>query len=69
MMGLTGSQKQKTISQAFAVGKYEVTFAEWDACVAVVGCARYRPDDQGWGRGRQPVVNVNWNDAKKYVRW
>lgn len=69
MMGMPGSQKQKTISQAFALGKYEVTFAEWDACVAAGGCARYRPDDQGWGRGRQPVVNVNWNDAKKYVRW
>lgn len=69
MMGAPGSQKQKTISDAFAVGKYEVTFAEWDACVAGGGCAKYRPNDQGWGRGRQPVVNVNWNDAKKYVRW
>jgi len=69
MMGIPGSQKQQTISQAFAVGKYEVTFAEWDACVAGGGCARYRPDDQGWGRGRQPVVNVSWNDAQKYVRW
>ncbi|MDO8463962.1 MAG: TolC family outer membrane protein [Gallionella sp.] len=69
MMSLSGAQKQKTISQVFAVGKYEVTFAEWGACVAAGGCARYRPDDQGWGRGRQPVVNVNWNDAKKYVRW
>ena len=69
MMGIPSSQKQKTISEPFAVGKYEVTFAEWDACVAAGGCARYRPDDQGWGRGRQPVVNINWNDAKKYVRW
>lgn len=69
MMGIPGSQKQQIISQAFAVGKYEVTFAEWDACAADGGCARYRPDDQGWGRGRQPVVNVNWNDTQKYVRW
>jgi formylglycine-generating enzyme required for sulfatase activity len=69
MMGISGSQKQQTISQVFAVGKYEVTFAEWDACVAAGGCGRYRPDDQGWGRGLQPVINVSWSDAKKYVRW
>lgn len=69
MMGVPGSQKQQTIGQVFAVGKYEVTFAEWDACVAEGGCGRYRPDDQGWGRERQPVVNVSWNDAKQYVQW
>jgi formylglycine-generating enzyme required for sulfatase activity len=69
MSGIAGSQRQQTIGQVFAVGKYEVTFAEWDACVADGGCAGYRPDDQGWGRGRQPVINVSWNDAKQYVRW
>lgn len=69
MMGVPGSQQRRTISQAFAVGKYEVTFAEWDACVAGGGCGKYRPDDQGWGRGRQPVINVSWEDAKQYVRW
>lgn len=69
MAGIAGSQQKKTISQAFAIGKYEVTFAEWDACVADGGCAGYRPDDQGWGRGRQPVINVSWDDARQYVRW
>lgn len=69
MMGVPGSQHQKSISQIFAVGKYEVTFAEWDACTADGGCARYQPDDQGWGRGRQPVINVSWSDAGKYVQW
>ncbi|MDD5300678.1 MAG: formylglycine-generating enzyme family protein [Gallionella sp.] len=69
MMGVPGSQQQRTISQVFAVGKYEVTFAEWDACAAAGGCGKYRPDDQGWGRGRQPVINVSWNDARRYVRW
>ena len=52
----------------FAVGVYEVTFGEWDACVVGGGCGGYRPDDEGWGRGRRPVVNVSWNDAKAYVR-
>ena len=53
----------------FAVGVYEVTFGEWDACVAGGGCGGYRPDDEGWGRGNRPVINVNWDDAKAYVRW
>ncbi len=47
-----------TIDYPFAVGKYEVTFAEWDACVAGGGCS-HRPDDEGWGRGTRPVVNVS----------
>ncbi len=58
---------QVTIPQAFAVGKYEVTFAEWDACVSGGGCG-HRPED-AWGRGRHPVMRVSWNDAQSYVRW
>ena len=55
--------------RSFAVGVYEVTFAEWDACVSDGGCGGYRPDDEGWGRGKRPVVNVSWDDAQAYVRW
>lgn len=58
-----------TIGRAFAVGRLEVTFAEWDTCVAGGGCNGYRPKDEGWGRGRQPVINVSWTDAKAYVAW
>lgn len=58
-----------TVYENFAVGKFEVTFAEWDACVAADGCARYRPKDAGWGRGNRPVINVSWNDARAYVAW
>ena len=57
------------IPTAFAVGKYEVTFEEWDACVSSGGCRAYRPADEGWGRGRRPVINVSWDDAKSYVEW
>lgn len=53
---------------AFELGKYEVTFAEWDACVDAGGCRR-RPDDQGWGRGDRPVINVDWHDARQYTAW
>jgi formylglycine-generating enzyme required for sulfatase activity len=59
-----------TIPQAFAVGKYEVTFAEWEACVAGGGCLSNKsPNDRGWGKGRRPVINVSWSDAKEYVSW
>ena len=58
-----------TIGSPFAVGVYEVTFAEWEACVRAEGCEGYRPDDEGWGRGRRPVMNVNWKDAQAYVAW
>ena len=58
-----------TIERPFAVGVYEVTFAEWDACVSAGGCGGSRPSGRGWGRGKRPVLNVSWNDAKAYVRW
>ena len=57
-----------TIPAAFAVGKHEVTFDEWDACVGAGGCS-HKPKDMGWGRGRRPVVNVGWNDAQEYMAW
>jgi formylglycine-generating enzyme required for sulfatase activity len=59
-----------TIPQPFAAGKYEVTFAEWEACVAGGGCLSNKsPGDAGWGKGRRPAINVSWNDAKEYVSW
>ncbi|MBL8424301.1 MAG: formylglycine-generating enzyme family protein [Candidatus Accumulibacter phosphatis] len=63
-----GPQHEVTMAQAFVVGRYEVSFAEWDACVAAGGC-RHRPNDEGWGRSRRPVVNVSWEDARTYVAW
>ena len=57
------------IAEPFAVGIFEVTFREWDACVSGGGCKGYRPDDDGWGRGDRPVINVSWEDAQAYVRW
>ena len=58
-----------TIREPFAVGVYEVTFAEWDACVAAGACGGERPDDRGWGRGRRPVINVLWWHAQQFVMW
>ena len=64
-----GLQHTVTFTRNFAVGRFELTFAEWDACVADGGCQGYKPDSQGWGRGRQPAINVSWDDAKAYVAW
>jgi formylglycine-generating enzyme required for sulfatase activity len=58
-----------TIAQSFAVGQFAVTFDQWDACVAEGGCNGHKPEDQGWGRGNRPVVNVNWDDARTYAEW
>jgi len=58
-----------SIAKTIAVGKYSVTFEEWDACVAGGGCGGYKPAESPWGRGRMPVANVNWQDAKNYTQW
>ena len=62
-------QHEVRIGKPFAVGRFSVTFAEWDACVAGGGCGGYRPSDSGWGRGDRPVINVSWDDARAYVKW
>ena len=61
-------QHQVTIAHPFAVSIYEVTFTEWDTCVRVGDCS---PDvnSGSWGRGKQPVINVTWNNAEQYTRW
>ena len=58
-----------TISQPFELSKYEVTFAQWDTCVADGGCDGYWPDDEGWGRGRRPVINVGLGHITSYLSW
>jgi formylglycine-generating enzyme required for sulfatase activity len=57
-----------TFATPFAMGVHEVTFAEYEACVAAGGCAA-RPDDSGFGRGARPVINVAFADALAYANW
>lgn len=63
-----GPQRDVTL-RPFAIGKYEVTFQQWDACLAGGGCNGYSPADGGWGRGERPVTNVSWQDAQSYIEW
>jgi formylglycine-generating enzyme required for sulfatase activity len=63
-----GPRREVTIAQPFAAGKFEVTFAEWDACVSDGGC-KHKPED-AWGRGKQPVMRVSWDDiTTEYLPW
>jgi formylglycine-generating enzyme required for sulfatase activity len=55
------------VQRAFAAGVHEVTFEEFDRFARATG--RDLPPDQGWGRGRRPVINVSWNDARDYAAW
>ncbi len=63
-----GPQHVVTIAKPFAVAKFEVSFADWDACVRFGDCSPHA-SDSGWGRGQRPAINVNWNDAQQYVGW
>jgi formylglycine-generating enzyme required for sulfatase activity len=80
VMGLSGDEMERlksdegpphevAIAAPFAVGRYSVTFAEWDACAANGGCSSYYPGDEGWDRGDHPVINVSWEDARSYTKW
>jgi len=63
-----GPQHKVVFARPFAVSKFEVTFDDWDACVAYGDCDPH-VSDSGWGRGPQPVINVSWGDAKRFVAW
>ena len=60
-----GPRHRVTIGSAFAVGVYEVTYAEWDACASAGDCVGHRL----FGGGQEPVVGVSWDDAQSYVAW
>jgi len=81
MMGISVYEKYGRGSRArpfeftneFAVGKYEVTWEQWEACIADKGCDGSGPEslrgDNGWGRGHLPMIEVTWDDAKAYTLW
>jgi formylglycine-generating enzyme required for sulfatase activity len=62
-----GPQHRVTIGYRFAIGRYAVTFIEYDHFCTVT--RREKPDDRGWDRGKRPVINLSWQDADAYVEW
>ncbi len=63
-----GPQREVSLAP-FAISSSEVTFAQWDACLAGGGCNGFSPPDRGWGRGARPVTGVSWDDAQAYLDW
>ena len=61
-------RQQRAAVTKFFMGKYEVTFDEWDACVAAKACQHW-PDDEGFGRAKRPVINVSWTHIQAYLSW
>jgi formylglycine-generating enzyme required for sulfatase activity len=68
-----------TIVHRFAVSKFDVTVADWDACVWVHGCSEKRKrinllrvratrEPWHWRRKKMPVT-VTWDNAQEYVAW
>ena len=58
---------QVSIAKPFAIGKYEVTVEQWDACVQASACSRITID--GNLSKTSPVRDVSWDDAQQYAQW
>ncbi|CAA6818641.1 MAG: Unknown protein [uncultured Sulfurovum sp.] len=67
MFGEGSGAKKVNIDDEFEIGKYPVTFDEYDAYCEDKNIEK--PDDRGWGRGKRPVINVSWHDAQAYCKW
>ena len=68
-----GDSDEKSVHRvsvkAFLMSATEVTFDQWDACVAAGGCS-HKPSDESWGRGSRPVINVSWKYiTDQYIPW
>ena len=64
--GSDENQHKVTLSD-FRISKYEITFEMYDAYCDSVGLEK--PDDNGWGRGNRPVINISWREAYNFAQW
>ena len=60
--------RRVVFERPFLMGKFEITFEQWDQCHRAGGCD-HRPDDKGWGRADRPVIDVSWDDIAQYLDW
>ncbi|MFH1517745.1 MAG: SUMF1/EgtB/PvdO family nonheme iron enzyme [Pseudomonadota bacterium] len=66
-VGNEGPVRSVTVAP-FVMSRSEITYADWDACLADGGCNGYRPGDMG-ERGDMPAMSISWRDAQSYVNW
>ena len=72
IMGLKAKSKKSkpahrvNIAKPFALGRFEVKFSEWQACINDGGC-KNNPNDHRWGKKGRPVINITYYDAKRYL--
>lgn len=64
---LTMPVHKVTISQPFAISKYEITFDDYEIFAQTTN--HPLPNDNRWGRGNRPVINVSFEDARAYAKW
>ena len=66
-------QPDVALAQGFFLGRFEVSFDEFDYYVwqqsRSTGKALGYPSTAPGGRGRQPVVNLTWDEAGAYAEW
>jgi formylglycine-generating enzyme required for sulfatase activity len=64
-----GPQRLVTFTKPFAIGQFEITIGDWEACVKDGGC-KVQIEDEGWGRKNRPAINVSWEDITgQYLPW
>lgn len=63
----SGSNAQQISIDRFLISATEVTFDQYDAFCDATG--KQKPDDNGWGRGTRPVLNVSYDDAVEFCQW
>ena len=57
------------LHRSIAIGRFEITVAEWGACAEAGSCSSYIPENEEWGMSNRPITNVSWNDAIEYIDW
>ena len=60
--------RRVVFERPFQIGRFEITFEQWDYCHRAGGCAHH-PSDKGWGRADRPVIDVSWDDIAQYLDW
>lgn len=60
--------RQVDIKKPFAIGRYEITFADWQRYSDATG--KPMPDNEGWGLSpKRPVIHISWHQAQAYAQW